>query len=64
MKDIMCIAMATVVPMDYPLPLKQGYVGSNASIKTSYTYVNCLSSLCACIHTKLTETQNILEILL
>ena len=63
----MCVAMATVVPMDHQLPLiKTGYVVSNASVKTRRTYMSCLSSLVGAIAftSTFTETQRILEIFL
>ena len=60
----MYVAMATVVLMNYPLPLKQGTSFLIASVKTGYAYVSYMSSLCNCIRIKFTETRHILEILL
>ena len=60
----MYVAMATAVHMDYTLPLKTGYLISNAFVNTGCAYVGYLCSLCNCIHIKFTETWSILEILL
>ena len=63
MISIMHVAMATAMPFDYTLPLKQGTSFQNAFVNTDCAYVSYLCSLCNYIHIKITETRNILEIL-
>ena len=55
----MCVAMATVVPMDYPPPLKQGTSFLMLLLKRDVRE----SSVCSlCSHTR--QTRNVPEILL